>query len=632
MLKKLDKRELLIIFIAFMGAYILFPVYFEMFIYPIGNSPNQIYMSLDPSWVLTLNYANLKDLVWGEDFVFTYGPLSYLTTRVGWGQNRLDFLFFDLFIFLNFLGVFYLILRKSKNIILATLLILSICFLLPIYIGSSYSLVLLFFLIFWIRMSLDNPKWYYFILQISILILMFYIKLNTGLISFILFLSGIIYLLSKKENNKLIIISAALLPFVLLYFSSNIFNINLFKYIKNGIEVVSGYNEIMYFDRAFSDYYLFAIIIMLIVIGLFLKIFIKEKKSRLAYNFVILFLTASTFYVLYKQSFVRADDGHVIGFYTYSGLLVLFHYDYFQKKFFKLTNILLPICIVISFYFTFVKKEDNTFLVSEKMLKSPYIEGFKNFTPISGIKLFPNTNQLPRKIKDKIGNKTVDIYPWSSHLILENKLNFSPRPIFQAYSAYTDELQKLNFNHYNSTNAPEFIIYDFVSIDNRYPLFDETKVNLAILHNYEVIDTLTIQTRKTLLFEKKKDFKPLIFEKSNEYAMYLGDPLIPKENTLYSIEVYNNLLGKFISFAHHSPEVSLSLKTKNNTEVKFKTSKGLLKSGVFSSKFIQDTDIFLGLAEEKELNDETLKYYKIIPKNEIFFKDKVRIIEYKIRK
>ena len=80
--------------LSVIAAYFLFPSNFEMSIYPIQSS-EYIWASLDPSWVSGLNYMSIKNLIWGKDVVFTLGPLSYLTTRVGWGHEKTGFILFE---------------------------------------------------------------------------------------------------------------------------------------------------------------------------------------------------------------------------------------------------------------------------------------------------------------------------------------------------------------------------------------------------------------------------------------------------------------------------------------------------------------------------------------------------------
>jgi hypothetical protein len=188
----------------------------------------------------------------------------------------------------------------------------------------------------------------------------------------------------------------------------------------------------------------------------------------------------------------------------------------------------------------------------------------------------------------------------------------------------------MDFNHYNSSNAPEFVIYDFASIDGRYPLFDESKVNLVLFKNYQVAELFDFDGRKIILFQKKKDFKPITFEKIKEYAMLLDSPLVPKKDIYYEIGIYNSLIGKFVSVCQHAPEIRLEIKLKDGNVMDFRTSKLLLETGLFSDKFINDTKSLKTFFDP--INDnQVIKYYKFKPLQSSFFNDKIRITEYKIK-
>jgi len=626
MVKRFDKKTVLIMLFAFFGAYLLFPTYFDATLYPMSSSPESNWMTLDPSWTMTLNYANIKELIWGEEFVFTYGPLGYLSVRFGWGENKIDFLLYDFFLFFNFFSIFFIIIKKATKKVFPILFIFFTCIILPNYFGGANSIILLAFLIFWIINSLLNPKWYYFILQIVLLALMFYIKFNTGLISFILFYSGLFYLFFNSNSKKIYLVVVAIAPLLLIYLTAPIFNVKLWPYITNGMEIIKGYNQIMYFDRAFSDYHLFAFLIILLILFLFVKILVQEKQQNLHYNLTVFFLITSIVYILFKQGFVRADNGHVKDFYMYICLIFLISYTFFYSKIKTLLNPLLIICLFISGYFAYVKNNEAIDFKS-KFTKTQYADGFRSFTPTSGVKLFPNDNQLPRSIQNKIGKSTVDIYPWNSYLLFENKLNFLPRPVFQSYTAYTKELEQLNFLHYNSSKAPEFVLYDYAALDNRYPLYDESKVNLVLTKNYKVIDTFSIQNRKMLFLEKKREFKPIQLIKTKEYAMILGSTFIPKKDIYYEVEVYSSILGKVVSLVHHSPEISLVI----NAEIviEFKTAQSLLKSGFFCDNYIADVDDFSEIIDNK-IFGKTINYMIFKPRNNIFFEDKIKVTEYKI--
>jgi hypothetical protein len=613
--------------ISIMAAYFLFPPYFDNGIYPVQPS-EYLWMSLDPSWVSALNYVKIQNLTWGKDFAFTYGPLSFLSTRVGWGQNRLSFLLFDLFYFINFLAIFFITFQKSKEKILTGFLIVAIAIILPSYFGSANAFLLMAFLLFWIRYSLDNNSFIIYIFQTILILLLFYIKFNTGLISFLFFVLAITYkLIAKKGDYKLLIVYL-LTPFILVYFTSNLLNVELSSYIKSALEIVGGFNDIMYLERPFGDRHVFAILIILFsLVVLYFKVF-KNTEEKILKRLLILFIFSVSIYVQYKQSFVRADDSHILEFFNYCILLIFCVYDFhiYKSKFF--IKGLLVLTVIISFFYV-NKLNANPTNFDLKLSKSGYIDGFKSFTKISSVHLFPNNNQLPETIKNKIGSSSIDAYPWNTQLLLENKLNFTPRPVFQSYTAYTPKLEEKNFEHYSSEKGPKYVLYEFGSLDNRYPLFDETKLNLLLTKNYSCIDTLT-QNNKLILLLEKTNKKNIKLVQTKEYAMFIDSPLIPKDGIYYKVFLYRNLIGDFVSLLNHAPEMNLSVQMNEGNFINYKTSKGLLETGVFGTQHIASTNDFKDLILQQNLDKRKILAYYFRPKSPSLFKVKIRIKEYRI--
>jgi hypothetical protein len=630
MIKKewLNTSNVLGFFLAFVAAYLLFPNFFVMEIYPI-DATNYSFNSLDPSWVVSLSYANINDLIWGKEYAFTYGPLSYLAIRIGWGANKYSFLFFDIFYFINVFFICFITYRKSINKILVVFAVIVAVLLLPSYIGGSQALVLLLFLVFWIRQNIEDIKWYNYVFSIILLLLMFFIKFNTGLIAFLPYYGMLLYFVITKKEKVQFILLYGLIPLVSVFILSKLFNVDLYGYMISGIEMVSGYNEIMYLKQFnFINYQeLTYIFIFLSLLFLIIKVFI-EKKMYLK-NLFSLCLFSLCLFIIYKQAFVRADIQHIMEFFNYIVLLILCFIDFFSYKPKNIMTLLSFTTISIALFISTQNAEFKTIDIKSKINKENYFTSFIGFTATSGMQIFPNNNQIPESIKNRIGNKTVDVYPWNIQLLFENELNYSPRPVVQSYTTYTRYLENLNFDHYNSKNGPQFVLYEFKSIDSRYPLFDEPKVNLVLLKNYIIVDTFVLHENKFVVLEKKKEAKPIKLEFLKEYAMLIDSPLIPENDIYYEVELYHTLIGKSYSIFNHTPDIKLNIKTSKGKTTEFKTSNALLKSGLFFDKIINNNEDFIEAINS--INKPKLKIqYNFIPLNQDYFKEKIRIKEYKI--
>lgn len=612
--------------IAVFCSYLLFPVELHSIVRPI-ESDFYFWKSLDPSWAITLNYINNENLIWGKDFAFTYGPLSFLGTRIAWGVNQYSFLLFDLFFLFNYFYIFYYSYKNSTNKVLVVLVTLSLSVFMPLYLGGSLALILFYFLLFWISTNIENPKTFKYIIQLVLLTLLFYIKFNTGLISFMIYYSYLLflYVLKKEDRQKLLIIF--LTSLCLIFISSVLLNVDLLGYTKSGIQLVTGYNEIMYFyDVQFNLIKTFSILFIAISVIYFITLFLLKEQDKKILFFNV-FLYGTGIFILYKQCFVRADGSHVKDFFLYTLLLIICSQDFFKNKTNNYRNFLVLLLIGINFYVN-ISSEVKNQSITQKISKSDYLKNFINYTPIAGMYLFPNTNNLPQEVLDKIGKSSVDVFPWNIHLLIENNLNYKPRPVIQSYSSYTKDLEDLNFNFYNSETAPKFVIYDYESIDNRYPLFDEPKVNYLLTKKYTVVDTILQYDRKMLLLEKKNDFNEIKFEKQREYDIKISDFIKINENVYYEIDVNNSFQGKILSIIDHSPSLNIYI-SKDNETMKYRTSKALLKSGIFKSKIIKNTGDYASLF----VNDPVDNFSNIIqisPDNFNFFEDKIKITEYKI--
>ena len=175
LLKFWNAKSAYVVF-SLLAAFLVFPSFFEYNVTPLA-SDKHLWNSLDPSWALTLNYINNHHFIWGKEFAFTYGPLSYLSTRIAWGCNKYIFFLYDLFCYLNFFLLFYYSLCNNKNKVLTFISIIIIATVVPTYLGGANALVLFMFLVFWLVRNIEEVKRINYVFQIILLCLLFFIKL-----------------------------------------------------------------------------------------------------------------------------------------------------------------------------------------------------------------------------------------------------------------------------------------------------------------------------------------------------------------------------------------------------------------------------------------------------------------------
>jgi hypothetical protein len=103
--------------------------------------------------------------------------------------------------------------------------------------------------------------------------------------------------------------------------------------------------------------------------------------------------------------------------------------------------------------------------------------------------------QLDRATLAMLKGQTVHIDPWETAVAWVYRLNWSPTPVFQGYSAYTSELDRLGANALGSKSGPTRILVENTaltehrpgSIDSRVPAWDPPATALATLCNFHVL-------------------------------------------------------------------------------------------------------------------------------------------------
>ncbi|HYW53862.1 MAG TPA: hypothetical protein VE826_07830 [Dongiaceae bacterium] len=96
------------------------------------------------------------------------------------------------------------------------------------------------------------------------------------------------------------------------------------------------------------------------------------------------------------------------------------------------------------------------------------------------------SDRLPADAAARIGAATFDVMPWETAIVRANGLRWDPLPVFQAYSAYTPSLDRLNRDALAAHGA-EFVLFRYISIDDRYPFGDQPATAAELLCRYAVV-------------------------------------------------------------------------------------------------------------------------------------------------
>ena len=562
---------------------IIFILLYAFISFPAVFTGNTYIYGLDPSWSYYINALADSYLKFGKDVIFTYGNLGYIIATLDIGNNLIISFTFRFFVYIINLLALYLLIKdrdiKIYNlfIVLIMLLIYSTSFVLyglfDYYVSFTIVLLLL--------VDVEYKNIIYCLLAYLLIILLFFMKLSSGILNFGILFTYLFSIFTYKDKKTFInrTLLSLIIPIliILLYMIYNPNISDFFKYIKGAMEISSGYIYSMSFPYTifFTNTlpiifcYIFAIIYFVLIIYYYVK---KD------YSFVYLFIFSILFFLTYKHAFVR----HALLFiYPFSFIIAIFILVNKNKK---INYVLILSFIILSFMYK-VNYITPFYSVYNNKINDIKDTFSKVFSPQ---KIQYTGEKLPKDMLNEINTNTVSIYPWEISYIISNKLNFIPMPIFQAYSAYTPYLDKLNADFFDNEKAPEYIIFEWESIDNRLPLTDTPLTFQKIYNNYYVHD---VYNTRYILFKKREStlnhtIKSNYTQNIDIYKDTIYFDNVTNDNTymILKADLDLNVLGKLSKIVYQIPQVYANIETYSGKKHSFRILLPQLKNGIIISK------------------------------------------------
>jgi hypothetical protein len=545
-------------------------------------------LGLDPSWKIGMNLALKENLIWGKDVIFTYGPLGYLTFGLPIYVSKLSIVLFKLFIIGN--GVYFIMylfksVTKKRDVFFIFLLLLFMGH----FLFFTSAIALYFYFTFHIFHYLKHKNSTSYILVSMCCLLAFYIKVNTGIILNVLFAIFVLYNYTFRtinyKKNSLFLLG----HFFILYILSFPLKTDLPNYILNSFSIINYYNDAMpiVLNDNFIVLRLLAILSLLfLVIAIGFKIILKSFYE--IFLFLNIFLLI---FIVFKQSFVRADDGHYSLFFLGISFIGMLLYLFSKNK--KIKKIV--------YYFSFVVAIISMSFSGEalKTIRSKTFTFNSSFTDKNECKIEDNMRRrlLPSGIIEKIGDKSVDVLGHEISYVHYNNLRYNPRPVIQSYQSYAESLIKINQEKYTSNSAPDYVLYHFAGLDMRHPFWDEPMIYLSLFTNYSIVEyipqnigfeicsNMDNRDYNLILFKKNATQKEITRKVLKDSIVTLNSRItIPKsDNIIYlNVDAEYTFLGKVRRLLYQPSLALLSLDYENLNlpNTKYRLVLPIMKSGV----------------------------------------------------
>ena len=476
----------LLFFVSLVPALILFT-------FPASVFSNGI----DPPLAWVFNFLIHGHLAAGRHIIFPHGPLAFLMYPLPVGANLWIAIALHLAarIFLAY-NLLKLATRKPLGYIVLALVASFLLLAVNDLLLTIVQVIILCYLNFFER---RNITWLIPALIIAPLAL--FVKAFVGIVSILVTLSfaGImIYRVIVGIESRFRLLLFLIVPFSFVMVWKGLYgDVHGMASYLNGMSLLAADNSAAVAVYPVNNWWWIGLALLSGLILIYLNI-----RNTTLTRFTI--LTAPALFAIWKYGMAREDYQHASMMFVFI-LFVVLVYQIIAGKF-RIINGMLSLVIVVFFYLTLQKsyyyepfqfKMNGVQTLVSKAFNYTYFVDTCNKSDAKSIE----RNKLDKRILDRIGTQTVDIYPWDYSYIAANHLNWQARPVLQSYASYSRELDQLNAVHFESAAAPEFIIWELrkithdihggslESIDGRYLLNDEPETLMALFRQYELAET-----------------------------------------------------------------------------------------------------------------------------------------------
>ncbi|MCB0871332.1 MAG: hypothetical protein KDB52_10915 [Solirubrobacterales bacterium] len=448
---------------------------------------------LDESWWAGLYMAAHDGKQFGTEIVFTYGPLGIL--REPWlffpGSLSLIPYLYDAVIFTAFCIALVAVLRRRVGWVPAALISLLILLLVE-QTETTVALVMFASILIIERRPNDRTLMIYAIAGGILAGAEMLAKLSAGPVVVVVLLIGLIGARARPAQLAAFFASMVASSIGCWLLTGQSIG-NLPDFVSNSIPIVTGYSDAMsLYDQSPVINLVFVVVTAIATVVWTLEGRYKDRRADLAAGAIALVVT----FAFYKQAVIRIDGFHMAAFFALVSLLWVA---------IPPRRGLLPVSLVGMTIFAIVA---SLYWASEKPAPglNP-IENLRSFVSDARTALDPGRQErlidrsreqledfygLRPDLKAELEDQTVSVAPWETMAAWAYDLNWSPVPVFQNYSAYTSELDRLNTEAIVSPSGPDRILrhigpnpnYPTRSIDIRLQPWDPPEQSVATLCNF----------------------------------------------------------------------------------------------------------------------------------------------------
>lgn len=588
-----------------------------------------ICLGLDASYYFAINYFANHHIIFGRDVIWTYGPLGFLTRPMDIGHNLAAGFLFQVSLWIIFAGlIVYGTLKGLFSVPRLCLFIFFFSISKAIGISIDYFICFLFFLL--LSFSLEEERWrFFYAIALFLAALLWFIKFDAAFLASSAVFSFILVkaFIDRKKALNAAVLAVFFVPllFLVSYLLYNPSLSGLLLYVRGIYEFSCGYS-VASVSGSRIDFD-----ILLFFIGTYVSFLYLLFKSRQT-SFLILLFSILPLFIVFKRGFIRQDT-HIFTFFSFSFYILALTFLFTDVRKLK-DRIAIPVLSSLAVFFFLYNAVYPTYLIRSTpynlsgafmTLGDPHLRERAKIWSQGCLR----DSRLPQDFLNKVGTHSIGIFPWEASFAAANRLNYRPFPVFQTYAAYTSYLDRLNARYLEDQNtAPEFILMEWLAIDNRHPLIDVPAMWLSMYKWYGVESS----NSRLLLLKRKKIPVFEIFElverredKSNDYI----DIPVSNNPIIVKMHMKLNFIGRLANIFFRLPEVKMELLMESGSRLDARIIPDTLQDGLLVNFLPMELKEVKMLIQESKINHVTDKI-RIHGEGVKYYQNKIIVEFYKI--
>ncbi len=456
---------------------------------------------LDPSWQAGLYMAVHHGLDFGSQVAFTYGPLGFLKIPNVYyaGLGSLAFVYSSL-LFFGFCTSLVWGLRRKFGAVIA---VIATFLTAAVFTLVDYAVVLAAAWCF-IALGEDAPPFARRLVVVGggvLAAVEFLAKLNPGITIVALVAITVCAMDGRRWRWNIPVFAGTFVVSVsVLWLASGQGIDNVGDYVRASAQVVSGYSQAMGLENPELgwEFPWAGVAVAVLVFGALAP----TRDLPWSRRAILILMLAVVVFPLYKEGFVRHEDNHATIFFSTVFAIALAVLPTLERRTVAGPAIgaIAVIAVVALPSGSSISADPIDHLRTFKDEVRSLVDS-KRRTYLTEVDraLMTDTYRLDPRSLDLLHGHTIHVDPWEAGVAWAYNLDWQPLPVFQEYSAYTEELDRINAESAAAPDGSDRILRENVSrvdptyphptIDGRYPAWDPPATHVAMLCNFEALRT-----------------------------------------------------------------------------------------------------------------------------------------------